>query len=49
LKVGVGAGKNIEYYPDEAHITTIDFSEKKLVKAKVKSAKFNKKVTLLQI
>jgi ubiquinone/menaquinone biosynthesis C-methylase UbiE len=49
LEVGVGTGKNIQYYPDAAHITAIDFSEKMLEKAKVKAAKYNKKVILMQM
>ena len=47
LEVGVGTGKNIEYYPEEIEITAIDFSEKMLAKAKEKAKKFNKKVTLM--
>lgn len=27
LEVGVGTGKNIEYYPEGIDITAIDFSE----------------------
>lgn len=46
LEVGVGTGKNIEYYPKGIDITAIDFSEKMLEKAKVKSELFNKKVNL---
>jgi ubiquinone/menaquinone biosynthesis C-methylase UbiE len=49
LEVGVGTGKNIEYYPEEINITAIDFSEKMLEKAKEKVKKYSKKVTLLQM
>lgn len=49
LEVGVGTGKNIEYYPDHIDITAIDFSDKMLEKAKEKGKKFNKKVTLLNM
>lgn len=49
LEVGVGTGKNIEYYPDNIDITAIDFSEKMLEKAREKSEKYNKQVTLLQM
>lgn len=49
LEVGVGTGKNIEYYPDNIDITAIDFSEKMLGKAREKAQKYNKQVTLLQM
>ena len=49
LEVGVGTGKNIEYYPKDIDITAIDFSEKMLEKAREKADKYNKKVTLLQM
>lgn len=44
LEVGVGTGKNITYYPEGLDITAIDFSEKMLNKAKLKSKALNKKV-----
>lgn len=47
LEVGVGTGKNVEFYPDEAEITAIDFSEKMLELARLKVSKFKKKVTLI--
>jgi ubiquinone/menaquinone biosynthesis C-methylase UbiE len=34
LEVGVGTGKNLEYYPENMHITGIDFSKKMLEKAR---------------
>lgn len=49
LEVGVGTGKNIEYYPNDINITAIDFSERMLEKAREKAKKFNKKVTLQQM
>ncbi|KLE14376.1 MULTISPECIES: class I SAM-dependent methyltransferase [Clostridium] len=49
LEVGVGTGKNIEYYPDTIDITAIDFSEKMLEKAREKAQRYNKQVTLLQM
>lgn len=49
LEVGVGTGKNIEYYPDNIDIAAIDFSEKMLEKAREKAQKYNKQVTLLQM
>lgn len=36
LEVGVGTGKNLVYYPENLHVTGIDFSEKMLEKAKEK-------------
>jgi ubiquinone/menaquinone biosynthesis C-methylase UbiE len=47
LEVGVGTGKNIEYYPEGADITAIDFSGKMLEKARNRAVKYNKKVDLL--
>lgn len=49
LEVGVGTGKNIEYYPEGVNITAVDFSEKMLEKAKGKAKKYSKKITLLQM
>jgi len=49
LEVGVGTGKNIEYYPDDINITAIDFSEKMLEKANEKAEKYNKNATLLKM
>jgi ubiquinone/menaquinone biosynthesis C-methylase UbiE len=46
LEVGVGTGKNIEYYPDSVAVTAIDFSERMLEKAKEKAKQFHKKVDL---
>ncbi|MBB6217270.1 ubiquinone/menaquinone biosynthesis C-methylase UbiE [Anaerosolibacter carboniphilus] len=46
LEVGVGTGKNIEYYPEGLDITAIDFSEKMLAKAKDKAERLGKKVNL---
>lgn len=49
LEVGVGTGKNIEYYPEGLNITAIDFSPKMLEKAKHKAEALNKKVNLLNM
>lgn len=49
LEIGVGTGKNIEYYQKDINITAIDFSEKMLEKAIEKAEKYNKNVTLLQM
>ena len=46
LEVGVGTGKNIEFYPDDLDITAIDFSPKMLEKAIEKANRFSKKVDL---
>lgn len=46
LEVGVGTGKNIEYYPYGLDITAIDFSEKMLERAKRKAKTLNKNVEL---
>jgi ubiquinone/menaquinone biosynthesis C-methylase UbiE len=46
LEVGVGTGKNIRYYPQDADITAIDFSERMLEKARVKAEKAGKNVDL---
>ena len=47
LEVGVGTGKNFPYYPQNASITAIDFSEKMLSRARVKASKQGVKVRLL--
>lgn len=49
LEVGVGTGKNIEFYPDQADITAIDFSSKMLLKAKDKATRWKKNVNLLEM
>ncbi len=46
LEVGVGTGKNIEFYPENLSITAIDFSPKMLQKAKIKKEIFHKQVEL---
>jgi len=49
LEVGVGTGKNFPYYPHEAEITAIDFSERMLQRARAKAAKLGVKVRLEQM
>lgn len=49
LEVGVGTGKNIEYYPNDIDITAIDFRHKMLKKARQKARMFNKKVDLIDM
>ncbi|WP_374086283.1 class I SAM-dependent methyltransferase [Methylomicrobium lacus] len=39
LEVGVGTGKNFDYYPADARITAIDFSPKMLEQARRKKAR----------
>ncbi len=46
LEVGVGTGKNFPYYPLKADITTIDFSEKMLSRAREKAEKQRVEVNL---
>lgn len=47
LEIGVGTGKNFPYYPKEAGITAIDFSEKMLERARKKAGQQGIKVNLL--
>jgi phosphatidylethanolamine/phosphatidyl-N-methylethanolamine N-methyltransferase len=49
LEVGVGTGKNFPYYPADADITAVDFSEKMLERAKRKANKQKIKVLLQQM
>ena len=50
LDVGIGTGKNIDYYSDEAEVTGIDFSPKMLEKSRKKLAKSGKEnITLMQM
>lgn len=46
LEVGVGTGKNFDYYPKDARITAIDFSEQMLKQAKKKRDRKNVNVEL---
>jgi len=46
LEVGVGTGKNMEYYTDDIEVTAIDFSENMLEKARIRSKRLGKKVNL---
>lgn len=46
LEVGVGTGKNFDYYPKDARITAIDFSEAMLKQAALKRARKNTNVEL---
>jgi len=49
LEVGVGTGKNFSYYPSDAEITAIDFSNRMLKRAKDKASKQKVKVHLQQM
>jgi ubiquinone/menaquinone biosynthesis C-methylase UbiE len=49
LEIGVGTGKNFPYYPVNAEITAIDFSEKMLSRATEKAKKQSVEVTLQQM
>ena len=46
LEVGVGTGKNFPYYPTDAHITALDFSEDMLEQAKKKRLRNTIKIEL---
>ncbi|MGZ4995874.1 MAG: class I SAM-dependent methyltransferase [Methylobacter sp.] len=46
LEVGVGTGKNFDYYPKDARITAIDFSEQMLKQAQKKRDRKNVNVEL---
>ncbi len=47
LEVGVGTGKNLPYYPPEAEVTAIDFSDRMLARAIAKAQQQAVKVNLL--
>ena len=49
LEVGVGTGKNLPYYPKNAQITAIDFSNKMLARAREKAGRLDIKVALHQM
>ena len=46
LEIGVGTGNNIPYYPADAQITAIDFSEEMLKRAKNRASRHKVKVNL---
>jgi len=46
LEVGVGTGKNFDYYPADARITAIDFSQEMLKQAAAKQSRKNIAVDL---
>jgi phosphatidylethanolamine/phosphatidyl-N-methylethanolamine N-methyltransferase len=46
LEVGVGTGKNIQYYPRDMQVTAVDFSEEMLKRARRRAEKLQVPVTL---
>jgi phosphatidylethanolamine/phosphatidyl-N-methylethanolamine N-methyltransferase len=46
LEIGVGTGKNFDFYPKDAQITAIDFSPKMLHQAKLAKSRKNTQVDL---
>ena len=49
LEIGVGTGNNFPYYPADAEITAVDFSEEMLKRAKERAKKLKVKVDLRQM
>lgn len=49
LEIGVGTGKNFPYYPAEAEITAVDFSERMLQRARRKAERETMDVRLEQM
>lgn len=49
LEVGVGTGKNLPFYPSDAEITAIDFSEMMLDRGAQKARKAGMKIVLQQM
>lgn len=49
LEVGVGAGKNLRYYPKKIEITVIDFSPGMLKRARKKASTEDVRVALIEM
>src|SRR5690625_201848 len=49
LEVGVGTGSNLPYYPENIHVTGIDFSPKMLAKAYEKVGESKAKIVLKEM
>ncbi len=49
LEVGVGTGKNFSYYPPDAEITAVDFSDRMLKRAQNRASKQKLEVHLRQM
>lgn len=46
LEIGVGTGRNLELYPDDARVTAIDISERMLKKARQRAARLEREPEL---
>lgn len=46
LEVGVGTGRNLEWYPDDARVTGIDISERMLERARKRALELEREVDL---
>ncbi len=49
LEVGVGTGKNMDYYPPDSHVTGVDISAKMLARARRRAEALSSNVTLRQM
>jgi len=49
LEIGVGTGKNLQYYPKSVRLTAIDLSQGMLKKAKQKAGKLGSNIRLMQM
>ncbi|KXS43051.1 Ubiquinone/menaquinone biosynthesis C-methylase UbiE [Candidatus Frackibacter sp. WG12] len=49
LEVGIGTGKNIDYYPEGVKVVGIDFSEKMLERAREKLHRIDVKIDLIEM
>lgn len=49
LEVGVGTGANLAYYPENVHVTGIDFSPKMLAKAQEKVVGSRAEIELIEM
>lgn len=46
LEVGVGTGRNLEWYPDDARVTAIDISKRMLGRARKRATDLDREVSL---
>ena len=49
LEIGIGTGKNLPYYPGDAHITGIDISTRMLQRAKAKVSRQKLDIKLIEM
>jgi SAM-dependent methyltransferase len=49
LEVGVGTGKNLDYYPDDIEITAVDLSPRMLKRAQKRAGRLGLDVRLLEM